>query len=390
MAGQVRAAGLQIFKAGHAQLCLGAAAVVLERAHRGNDHNGGGLDAGQAALDVEEFFRAQVRAEARLGDDIICQLHAQLCGDDAVAAVGDVGERPAVHQRGRVLQRLHQVWVKSVLQQRGHGARRADLLRRDGRARIRVAHYDAAQAGLQVGQIGGKAENGHHLACNGDVEAVLTRRAVGLAAQAVGDEAELAVVHVYAALPGDAPRIDVQRVALINMVVHHGGQQIVGRADGVKIACEVQVDVLHGHHLCIPAACGAALYAEHGAEAGLPQREDDVFAHSVQRVRQAHAGGGFALARGRGADGRYKNDFGVLFFGQLFHKAVVHLGLVLSVGDQALTVQPQRRGHVGNGFQNGFLRDLDIGFHANAPFFTPVFAARVKYTRRSHKILTNF
>lgn len=47
MAGQVRAAGLQIFKAGHAQLCLGAAAVVLERAHRGNDHNGGGLDAGQ-------------------------------------------------------------------------------------------------------------------------------------------------------------------------------------------------------------------------------------------------------------------------------------------------------------------------------------------------------
>ena len=304
--------------------------------------------------------------------------------------MGDVGERPAVHQRGRVLQRLHQVWVKSVLQQRGHGARRADLLRRDGRARIRVAHYDAAQAGLQVGQIGGKAENGHHLACNGDVEAVLTRRAVGLAAQAVGDEAELAVVHVYAALPGDAPRIDVQRVALINMVVHHGGQQIVGRADGVKIACEVQVDVLHGHHLCIPAACGAALYAEHGAEAGLPQREDDVFAHSVQRVRQAHAGGGFALARGRGADGRYKNDFGVLFFGQLFHKAVVHLGLVLSVGDQALTVQPQRRGHVGNGFQNGFLRDLDIGFHANAPFFTPVFAARVKYTRRSHKILTNF
>lgn len=70
-AGQVRAAGLQIFKAGHAQLRLGAAAVVLERAHRGNDHNGGGLDAGQAALDVEEFFRAQVRAEARLSNSVI-------------------------------------------------------------------------------------------------------------------------------------------------------------------------------------------------------------------------------------------------------------------------------------------------------------------------------
>ena len=49
MAGQVRAAGLQIFKAGTPSSAFGAAAVVLERAHRGNDHNGGGLDAGQAA-----------------------------------------------------------------------------------------------------------------------------------------------------------------------------------------------------------------------------------------------------------------------------------------------------------------------------------------------------
>ena len=48
--------------------------------------------------------------------------------------------------------------------------------------------------------IRGQAENGHDLAGHGDVEAVLPRHAVGLAAQAVHDEAQLAVVHVHAAL----------------------------------------------------------------------------------------------------------------------------------------------------------------------------------------------
>ena len=43
-------------------------------------------------------------------------------GGDAVAAVGDVGERPAVDDGGGPLQRLHQIGPERVLQQRGHGA----------------------------------------------------------------------------------------------------------------------------------------------------------------------------------------------------------------------------------------------------------------------------
>ena len=48
--------------------------------------------------------------------------------------------------------------------------------------------------------------------------------------------------------------INPQGVALLNMVVQHGGQQIVGRANGVKVPGKMQVDVLHGHHLGIAAA----------------------------------------------------------------------------------------------------------------------------------------
>ena len=50
------------------------------------------------------------------------------------------------------------------------------------------------------------------------------------------------------------------------MVVEHGGEQVVRRADGVKVAGEVQVDVLHRHDLRVAAAGRAALASEYRAE----------------------------------------------------------------------------------------------------------------------------
>ncbi len=64
----------------------------------------------------------------------------------------------------------------------------------------------------------------------------------------------------------------------MDVVVHHGGQQVVGSADGVQVAGEVQVDVLHGDHLGIAAAGGAALDAEHRAQGRLAQGHKDVLA----------------------------------------------------------------------------------------------------------------
>ena len=51
--------------------------------------------------------------------------------------------------------------------------------------------FGAAGKGLQIGQIGGQAEDGHDLAGHGDIKSVLPGRAVGLAAQTVGDEPQL-------------------------------------------------------------------------------------------------------------------------------------------------------------------------------------------------------
>ncbi len=131
-----------------------------------------------------------------------------------------------------MFQGLNQVRLQSVLQQGGHGALGVQVTGGDGLAVPGVTHNQPSQAGLQVRDVGGQAENCHDLGGDGDVVAVLTRGAIDAAAEAVDDEAELAVVHIDAAAPGDAARVDVQAIALINMVIQHGSQQVVGSADG--------------------------------------------------------------------------------------------------------------------------------------------------------------
>ena len=78
---------------------LGDAAMHLQRPHGGDHHAGPGRQPGAAALDVEEFLRPEVGAEARLGHHHIGQRQAEPRRDHAVAAMRDIGEGPAMHQR---------------------------------------------------------------------------------------------------------------------------------------------------------------------------------------------------------------------------------------------------------------------------------------------------
>ena len=65
-----------------------------------------------------------------------------------------------------------------------------------------------------------------------DVEAVFARIAVGRPAERDDDVAQRAVVHVDHAPPLDAPHVDAERVALRDVVVDQGRQQVVGERDG--------------------------------------------------------------------------------------------------------------------------------------------------------------
>ena len=133
--------------------------------------------------------------------------------------------------------------------------------------------------------------------------------AVLAAAETVFEKAELPVVHVHAAVKGNALGVDPELVSLENMIVEHGAEEIVCRADRVKVAREMEIDVLHRHDLRIAAARSSPLDPEHGAERGLAKCDDDPFADSGKPVGKADGSSRLALACGGGGDRRHKDEF---------------------------------------------------------------------------------
>src|SRR5205807_6317468 len=102
-----------------------------------------------------------------------------------------------------------------------------------------------------------------------DHEALFARRARVHAAQADDDAPRGAVVHVDGTGPGDAARVETERVAVMQVGVEQGGQQVVRARDGVEVAREVQVDVLHRDDLRVAASRRTPLHAEHRSQGRL-------------------------------------------------------------------------------------------------------------------------
>ncbi len=345
------------------EIVLGHPAMHLERADGRHQHHAGGRQPCLAAFDVEELLGAEIGAEAGLGDHIVGELERGLGGDHRVAAMRDIGERAAMDEGRVVLERLHQVRRERILEQRRHRAGRRQVLGGDGLLVARLADLDLAEPPLEIFEVGCEAEDRHHLRGDGDVEAGLAREAVGGAAERGDDVAKRAVVHVHGAAPSNAADVDIELVAPIDVVVDHRREQVVGGADGVEIAGEMEVDVLHRHDLGIAAAGSAALDPEARPKARLAQAHDGPLADQVQRVAQAHRGGGLALSGRRRGDGGDEDQLAVGPVGQRGDVVERDLGLVVAVRDQVLGRDAELAlGHLEDRPHMGGLADLDIGF----------------------------
>ncbi len=155
--------------------------------------------------------------------------------------------------------------------------------------------------------------------------------------------AQRPVVHVHDAAPGDAADVDLQRVAPVDVVVEHRGQQVVGAGDGVEIAGEMKVHVLHRHDLRIAAAGGAALHAEVRAKRGLADADRRLLADRVQPVAKADRRRGLALARRCRVDRGHQDQLAVLVARQRLDELFGDLGLVMAEGQQVLGRDAQLR-----------------------------------------------
>ena len=186
--------------------------------------------------------------------------------------------------------------------------------------------------------------------------------------RATVDLAQRAVVHVEHALPGDAADVDVERVAVVDVVVDQRRQQVVGRGDRREVAGEVQVDVGHRHDLAVAAAGRAALHAEDRAHRRLAQAGDGAASQPVQRVGEADRGGGLALAGRRRGQRGHQDQPAERPVGERGEVGQVDLRLVVAVRHQVLLLDPERLGgHLPDRSQRRGVRDLDVRQHCRPP-----------------------
>ena len=153
----------------------------------------------------------------------------------------------------------------------------------------------------------------------------------------------------------------MQAVALLNMVVEHSSQQVVGGADGMKVPGKVEVNILHGHHLSIAAAGSAALDPENRAEGRFTQRYDDILTDAPQAVRQPDRCGGLSLS-GRGRSNRRDKYEPAVFPICLPQQRRVDLCLITAILLQIPLIHMGPAGNLPDGLHDAFLRDLNIGF----------------------------
>ncbi len=189
-----------------------------------------------------------------------------------------------------------------------------------------------------------------------------------LAAEADDDVPQRPVIEVEHALPDDAAHVDVECIALLDVVVDDSGEQVVRRRDRVEVAREVEVDVLHRHDLRVAAARSAALEPEAGAERRLAQRDRRLLPLPREGVREADARRRLALARRRRVDGGDKDELAVRAVLDALPRLRRDLRLVLAVELELVLLDAQLCGDLADRAHRGFLCDFYIGFHCDHPF----------------------
>ena len=174
---------------------------------------------------LRNFSAPEIRAETCFGDDHIGELKRRLGRDHGIAAMRDIGERAALDERGRAFQRLHEVWLQGVLQQRRHPAGAVQRSHADQAPSPILPDDHIGEPRRKIAHVFCETERRHDLRSGRNVEPVFAHDAV--AVEADDEIAKGAVVHIDSAPPAYFARVEAKRIAPIHVIVDQRRQEIM-------------------------------------------------------------------------------------------------------------------------------------------------------------------
>ena len=128
----------------------------------------------------------------------------------------------------------------------------------------------------------------------------------------------------------------------------------------MEVAREVEVDALHGEHLCVAPAGGTALHAEAGSERWFAERHAGALADGVESEAQADAHGSLADTGAGGGDGRDEHELapsvGV-------DEVEGEFGYVFAIAFDMFGRDAELLRHLLDGQEFRLVCDFDIRFH---------------------------
>ncbi len=148
---------------------------------------------------------------------------------------------------------------------------------------------------------------------------------------------------------------------VVDLVVDHRGQQVVGGGDGVHVAGQVQVQALHRHDLAVAAPRRPALDAESGTHRGLADGDRGPLADVGKRLAEADGNRRLALAQRRRRDGGDDDVFRLRAVRELIECLKTDLGHVVAVRLEEVRTDAHLGGDLRHRQQPRLACNLQVG-----------------------------
>ncbi len=133
--------------------------------------------------------------------------------------------------------------------------------------------------------------------------------------------------------------IDLGGMPLVEVVVHNCSQQVVRSGDGMQIAGEVEIDILHGQHLRVATSCSPALEAHARAQRGFSYGHHGTLADQAECLTKADGGRGLSFTHGSRRHGCYQDQLSILHVLAAVHGRMRDLCYVFSIRGYIVAAQ---------------------------------------------------